>query len=525
MLITTIVFAIPANAAAPALSAKTLTVTVGKTATLKMKNTTAKAAWTSSNKTIATVSSAGVVKGIKAGTANITATVNKKKYVCKVTVKKPAAVVKVSSIRLSLVVAGQTSKTTMDLGKSGNVIATVLPANATNKTIAWKTSNAKVVSIDTNGKVSAKGVGTAKITATAADGSKKTASMTITVKKPIIKVTSIKVSVGAGYSKTILDNKGQTYLIASVSPYNASNTNVRWKSSNTSIASVDQYGYVTGKKPGKVTITATAADGSGKYGTMDITVNAAVATKVTSVTVAVAPGYSDKIYDNNGTTKLTASVFPSNASIKTVTWKSNSPSVASVDSNGMVTALKAGTATITATATDGSRKYGSVKITVLQTGEVAITKIAGRAHSNVKNALNTLNFSIVVDPQSSNLCDGTTRTIVLSEYSDSYVYHEIGHFLAYVSGNKDKSSDFITIYNAEKTKYSGDQKRITNVSEYFAQSYEEYTRSTTTSNALRKERPQTYNYIKTCVTNLSKLIKDPSFSQMNLSGLKYNCGK
>lgn len=535
ILITTISFAVPANAAAaPALSAKTLTVKVGKTATLKMKNTTAKATWTTSNKTIATVSSAGVVKGIKVGTANITAAVNKKKYVCKVTVKKaatptkkptPKPVVKVSSIRLSLVVSGQTSKTTMDLGKSGNVIATVLPSNATNKTITWKTSNAKVVSIDTNGKVSAKGVGTAKITATAADGSKKTASMTITVKKPIIKVTSVKVSVGTGYSKTILDNKGQTYLTASVSPYNASNTNVRWKSSSASIASVDQYGYVTGKKPGKVTITATATDGSGKYGTIDITVNAAVATKVTSVTVAVAPGYSDKIYDNNGTTKLTASVFPSNASIKTVTWKSNSPSVASVDSNGMVTALKAGTATITATADDGSRKYGSVKVTVLQTGEITITKIAGRAQTNVKKAIKALNFSIVVDPQSSNSCDGATRSIVLSEYSDSYVYHEIGHFLAYVSGNMDKTSEFNSIYNSEKGNYTGDMKRISNVSEYFAQSYEEYTKSTATSNTLRKERPQTYNYIKNCINSLSKLIKDPSFAQMNLAGLKYNCGR
>lgn len=191
----------------------------------------------------------------------------------------------------------------------------------------------------------------------------------------------------------------------------------------------------------------------------------------------------------------------------------------------MVTALKAGTATITATADDGSRKYGSVKVTVLQTGEITITKIAGRAQTNVKKAIKALNFSIVVDPQSSNSCDGATRSIVLSEYSDSYVYHEIGHFLAYVSGNMDKTSEFNSIYNSEKGNYTGDMKRISNVSEYFAQSYEEYTKSTATSNTLRKERPQTYNYIKNCINSLSKLIKDPSFAQMNLAGLKYNCGR
>lgn len=548
ILISTISLVVPANAAAaPTLSAKTLTVTVGKTATLKMKNTKAKVTWATSNKRIATVSSNGIIKGIKVGKVNITATANKKKYVCKVTVKKAATpakkptpkptkkpthkpsrpVVKVSSIRLNLIISGQaqTSTKTMDLGKTGNIIATVMPTNATNKTMVWKTSNAKVVSIDTNGKVSATGVGTAKITATAADGSKKTGSMTITVKKPIIKVTSVNVGVGAGYSSTILDNKGQTYLTASVKPYNASNTNVTWKSSNSSIASVDRYGYVTGKKAGKVTITATAADGSKKFGTIEITVNAAVSTKVTSVSVAVAPGYSNSIYDNNGTTRLIATVFPSNASVKAVTWKSSKPSVASVDDNGNVTALKAGTATITATATDDSRKYGSTKITVLQTGEVSVSKIANRTQLNVKNALKALGFSIVVDPQSSNSCDGTIRAIILSENSDSYVYHELGHFLAYVSGNADKSSDFISIYNTEKGKYTGAQNRVANVSEYFAQSYEEYTKSTATANALRRERPLTYNYIKNCISNLSKLMKDASFTQMNLAGLRYNCGK
>lgn len=91
ILISTISLVVPANAAAaPTLSAKTLTVTVGKTATLKMKNTKAKVTWATSNKRIATVSSNGIIKGIKVGKVNITATANKKKYVCKVTVKKAA---------------------------------------------------------------------------------------------------------------------------------------------------------------------------------------------------------------------------------------------------------------------------------------------------------------------------------------------------------------------------------------------------------------------------------------------------
>ena len=519
------------NAPAPALSATKLSVYVGKTATLQMKNTNAKVAWSTSNKSIATVNSKGVVKGIKAGNANITATVNKKKYVCKVTVKKQASskptpkptkkpVIKVAGIKLSL--AGSTSSTnSINIGTTGNVIATIAPANATNKTVSWKTSNADILSINSNGQVVAKKVGTAKITATAVDGSKKTASISIKVVRPVIKVSSITVRVESGYSSTILDN-GNTSLIAVVSPSNASNTAVKWSSSSSSIASVDSSGYVTGKKAGTVTIKATAADGSKVYGSIVITVKPAVTTKVTSVKVSVAPGCSDRIYDNNGKTKLNAEVLPANASIRAVTWKSSSSTIATVDDSGNVTGLKAGTATVTATATDGSRKYGSLKITVLQTGEVQVSRIANKTQTNIKKALTELSFSIIVDPQSSNGCDGVTRSIILSEYSDTFVYHELGHFLAYVSGNRDKTSEFASIYNSEKTNYPGNKSRISNASEYFAQAYEDYTKS---ASALRKACPQTYNYIKACINDLGKLVKEPSFSQMNLAGLKYNCGK
>lgn len=102
------------------------------------------------------------------------------------------------------------------------------------------------------------------------------------------------------------------------------------------------------------------------------------------------------------------------------------------------------------------------------------------------------------------------------------MYHELGHFLAYVSGNRDKTSEFASIYNSEKTNYPGNKSRISNASEYFAQAYEDYTKS---ASALRKACPQTYNYIKACINDLGKLVKEPSFSQMNLAGLKYNCGK
>lgn len=131
MLISTVLFSVPANAAAaPALSATKLSVYVGKTATLKMKNTNAKVAWSTSNKGIATVDSKGVVKGIKAGNANITATVNKKKYVCKVTVKNAPAPA-LSATKLSVYV-----------GKTAT-----LQMKNTNAKVAWSTSNKSIATV------------------------------------------------------------------------------------------------------------------------------------------------------------------------------------------------------------------------------------------------------------------------------------------------------------------------------------------------------------------------------------------
>ena len=95
-----IMYSLPVNAAAPALSNTSVSVNVGKTVTLSMKNVKSgtKVAWKSSNTKIATVSSKGVVKGIRTGSAYVYATVSKKKYKCKVTVKSASSNVKVQSI-------------------------------------------------------------------------------------------------------------------------------------------------------------------------------------------------------------------------------------------------------------------------------------------------------------------------------------------------------------------------------------------------------------------------------------------
>jgi uncharacterized protein YjdB len=158
---------------------------------------------------------------------------------------------------------------TLTAGDTAALTATVAPENATNKTVTWKSSDSKVASVDTNGKVTAVAAGTATITVTTADGGK-TATCTVTVKAATVPVTGVKLD------KTSLTlTAGDTAtLTATVAPENATNKTVTWKSSDSKVASVDTNGKVTAVAAGTATITVTTADG-GKTATCTVTVKAA----------------------------------------------------------------------------------------------------------------------------------------------------------------------------------------------------------------------------------------------------------
>lgn len=133
--------------------------------------------WKSSNKKVATVSSKGIVKGKKAGKAKITATAGKKKAVCTVTVKKIKK--KVSKVTVT------PKSLRLVKGKSANLKVKVAPGNATLKKVIYQSGNKKVVKVSAAGKVTAVGAGSTKITVTAADGSKKKATVSVKVTNPV----------------------------------------------------------------------------------------------------------------------------------------------------------------------------------------------------------------------------------------------------------------------------------------------------------------------------------------------------
>ena len=250
--------AVPAEAAAAKISKSTLTLTAGKSATLKVKNEKKKIKWKSSDKKVATVNGKGKVTAKKAGTATITATAGKNQYTCKVTVK--AKKVKVKRVKLNK------GKWTSYAGSTVKLKASVSPSNATDKRITWKSSNTKVASVNADGVVTAKKAGSAIITATAKDGSKKKASCKVTVKKGKLAIKSITVS-----SKNSLMKGNTAQFSAKIAPAEA-DQRVTWKSSNTKIATVSSTGLVTAVSAGNVSITATSVSDPSKKVTINVAV-------------------------------------------------------------------------------------------------------------------------------------------------------------------------------------------------------------------------------------------------------------
>ena len=300
--------------------------------------------WKSDKPEIATVDANGKVTAVKVGEATITVTTEDggKTATCKVTVSE-------TSVAVTGVTLNKT-ETSIFVGGSETLTATVAPADATNQKVTWKSSDAAVASVDANGKVTGVKAGEATITVTTEDGGK-TATCKVTVKAATVAVTGVTLnkatlSLIAGASET---------LTATVAPADATNKKVTWKSSDAAVATVDTNGKVTAVKAGEATITVTTEDG-GKTATCKVTVKPNLVSEITLAALAIYVGESKAV---------TATVKPDDATNKALTWTSSDETVATVDATGKVTGKKIGTATITATAQDGSGVSGSCTVTVL----------------------------------------------------------------------------------------------------------------------------------------------------------------
>ena len=300
--------------------------------------------WTSSDEKIATVDANGKVAAVGVGEATITATAadgSGATATCKVTIKAILA----KSITLNKEEVSIRRTDTFQL------TATVLPETADNRVVTWTSSDEKVATIDTDGKVTAVGVGEATITATATDGSEVSATCKVTV-TPILTE-----SISLNKKELTIEKTDSVQLVATVLPETADDRTVTWTSSDEEIVAVSADGWVKALKAGAATVTATANDSSKKMATCAVKVTPKLAEEISLNKTELA-------LERTETAQLTAMVSPETVDDRTVTWHSGDEKVATVNSEGLVTAVGVGKTTITATTNDGTKLSASCTVTV-----------------------------------------------------------------------------------------------------------------------------------------------------------------
>ncbi len=290
--------------------------------------------WTSSNTQVATISQYGDVQALMAGTTTITAkTNNGKQDSIKLTVEEVLATTVSVDFEYSAIQTGSTYQLT----------ATVYPNNTTNKNIIWSTSNESAISVTQDGTITAEGTGIAVITATSASNSSVKRSLTIMV-KDVIEVTSLSLN---HTSLQIYKGKNAS-LTCYVNPTNATDKTVTWSSDAPTIVSVSTTGSLTIHNAGTATITVTSANG--KSTSCTVTVPRVEASSFYLSTSMMADLENLAVGDNYQLTYtcLSSKGFDYEVTDK-VQWSSSKPEIASIDSNGYLTAHSVGATIITAT--------------------------------------------------------------------------------------------------------------------------------------------------------------------------------
>lgn len=348
------------------LSESSITVTMGTTAQLTATEYPVSAAnqaliWTSTNGSVATVTNAGIVTPVAAGTANILVETFdlKKSAICRVTVINNIVPANISLNKIS---------TSILVGGTEQLTATVLPANANDKSVTWASGNNAIATISSTGLVTAVALGTTNVSATTNVGGLGSAC-TVTVTNSAVSVTGITLD----YTTASIQHTQTKQLTATITPTGATDQNVNWTSSNNGIASVSATGLVTANATsGTVIITATSVDG-GFTATCTVTAGPLLVTSIFLDYATISKQY-------NQSQQLTATINPAGATNQTLSWSSDNPAIASVNGTGLVTITTmsgSGSAIITVSSSDGPSATCTVNAMPVAVTGVTITTANG----------------------------------------------------------------------------------------------------------------------------------------------------
>lgn len=369
------------------ISKSSLTLYTGQTETLSAQvkpddATDTRLTWSSSDKTVATVAN-GLVTALKAGSTQIRVTSFEGGFqdVCNLTVKQHATGLDLSASTL-----------TIYLGQTVTMTATVLPSDASDKSVTWTSSNSDIVSVTQNGSVTANAMGEAEITATSNDGGF-SKSCKVTVIEPLVPATSLTLT-----PKTMSLNIGESGSLELQILPNDCNEKLKWESSDPSVATVNN-GDIKALAAGTTTITVRGINTSASATVTVIDPYAVTGVTLDRTTLSIEMGE---------TATLVATVLPEEARDKTVTWSSGNTAVATVDQQGKITTVSPGTAQITVTTKDGSFS-ASCALTVVER-VIPITSISyAEKGTTVKmNMGESYNIRVKVSP------DDATEQITVS---------------------------------------------------------------------------------------------------------------
>lgn len=318
--------------------------------------------WNSSDPSVATVSQNGIVTGVNGGYADVTATYGSYVSTCRVKVREAATGVTLDR-----------SEAHMSVGETLEMIAHVTPDESVDYDIVWTSSDENVARVDGNGKVAALSRGEADIKV-CVDG-KHEASCRLTVRQPVTSLyldrESLEIYPGA---------ENSFVLGLTVGPEDADNPGVKWSSSDPSVASVDQNGRVTGGALGQAVISVISEDNPSLTAYCNVLVHLGVSS--VSLDIANTMIFVGRSFDLSKYLNVEAPDFVTD---RNVDWVSSDPSVAAVDENGTVTALKCGETEITVTSRQEPKKSASCRIIVGEDGQTDMEGFGNEDEFNWKN--------------------------------------------------------------------------------------------------------------------------------------------
>ncbi len=335
--------------------------------------TNKKIEYSTTNANVATVDANGLVKAVGEGRAYIYAksadgpSDSVYVYVRKSVTPQPPKEVKVTNVSVDR------RYLTLEEGENYTLTATVSPADATNKTVNYSSSDSRVATVDANGNIKAVKAGYAYIYAKSVDGPYAYSYVTVKAKETPQPPKEVKVTNVSVDRRYLTLEEGENYtLTATVSPADATNKTVNYSSSDSRVATVDANGNITAVKAGSAYIYAKSVDGPYAYSYVTVkakeTPQPPAEVKVTNITLDTRYLRLDagKKYELNYT------VYPYNATDKTLTWTSSNENVATVE-NGVITAIGRGSAYISATSSNGVHTTCYVEVF----GEAKPVKVTG----------------------------------------------------------------------------------------------------------------------------------------------------